>query len=93
MEFVHNYTTADQQFKVLLPIEFSLIFHRQSEIARHRAQIVKHRLKVYDVRFAKSGYRTLYVNDTNTRVFFMSRVNRHAPNSAIYYLDELIKVK
>ena len=39
------------------------------------------------------GYRTLYVNDTNTRVFFMSRVNRHAPNSIIYYLDELIKVK
>lgn len=93
MEFVYNYTTADQQFKVLLPIEFSLIFHCQSEIARHRTQIVKHRLKVYDVRFAKSGYRTLYINDTNTRVFFKSRVNRHAPNSIIYYLDELIKVK
>ena len=93
MEFVHNYITADQQFRVRLPIEFSLIFHRQSEIARHKTQIVKHRLRVYDVRFAKNSYRTLYVTDDNTRVFFMSRVNKYAPNSIVYYLDELIKVK
>lgn len=93
MEFVHNYATADQQFKVFLPIEFNLIFRHQSEIARHKTEIVKYRLKVYDVKFAKSGYRTLFVNDTNTRVYFMSRVNRYAPSSIIYYLDELIKVK
>ena len=63
MEFVYNYVTADQQFKVLLPVEFNLIFHRRSEIARHKTEIVKHRLyrpEEFGDKARYSGQKTVY---------------------------------
>ena len=93
MEFVHNYVTVDQYFKVFLPVEFNLLFHHPSEIKRHRQQILKHRLMVFDLRLDRSSYRSLYIDDVNNRVFFTRRINKMVPNNTIYYLDELIKVK
>lgn len=92
MEFVPNYITKDELFKVYLPVEFNLLFLFPSEARRHRAQIVKYRLTVFNTRVGKKSYRTLYVDDNNHRVFFTSKINPAAPFNITYFLDELSRI-
>lgn len=93
MEIVYNYITADQHFKVALPIEFNLLFALPSEVKYHRTQILKYKLRVYNIKSNRASYRSLHINTCSNRVFFNYRINRLILNNPVYFLDELIRIK
>lgn len=93
MEILYNYITADQRFKVALPVEFNLLFALPLEVKYHRDQILKYKLKVYNIKAGRASYRPLRINVDTNRVFFNDRINTAILNNSIYFLDELIKIK
>lgn len=92
---IYNYKTSDEYFKVVLPVEFELLFLKPSEVKYHKDQILKHNLVVYDNRIQRDSYRPLCIDEISNRVYFTYRINKHVKNkiNPIYYLDELIKIK
>jgi hypothetical protein len=93
MDFIPNFVTVDDLFKVRLPIEFDLLLLMPSEAKYHRKQILGYKLQVYNTRINKESSRSLYIEDNTNRVFFNSLPNRLAPRNIIYYLDDLIRLK
>lgn len=94
VNIVYNYKTTDECFKVVLPVEFKLIFSIPAEVKHHRDQILKHNLMVYENKIQRNSYRPLFIDENSNRVFFTYRINKAVPRkiNPIYYLDELIKI-
>ena len=92
MIFTRNYITVDGEITAKLPIELQLLLLYPSEIKRHREQILNCRIAIFDLKFNRSGTRSLHIDEITNRVFFYKRANKLASNN-IYYLDELIKSK